>query len=90
MVVFNLFRLSDEDIACLVRDGVEIGEVVPPPHTPCFKFNIGDKVHISAVEHGEVIGRAEYATAENSYFIRYVAGDKRCTESWWGESALRQ
>jgi hypothetical protein len=53
-----------------------------------FNFNLGDKVRLVSNELGEVIGRAEYLTSENSYYLRYVAADGRATESWWGESAL--
>lgn len=54
-----------------------------------FKFDIGQQVAIHASgESGEVLGRAEYATAENNYFIRYKAADGRATEAWWAESAL--
>lgn len=54
-----------------------------------FKFNIGDQVAITASgESGEVHGRAEYATAENNYYLRYKAADGRATEAWWPESAL--
>jgi len=54
-----------------------------------FKFNHGDKVRIIASgESGEVIGRADYKTAENNYYIRYKAGDGRATEAWWQESAI--
>ncbi len=55
-----------------------------------FNFELGAMVKISASgEEGEVIGRAEYATAENSYFVRYKAGDGRAVEAWWNESALK-
>jgi hypothetical protein len=54
-----------------------------------FKFDMNANVAIlSGEEIGEIIARAEYATAENSYLIRYRAGDCRAVESWWGESAL--
>jgi hypothetical protein len=55
-----------------------------------FKFDMGQQVTItSSDENGEVIGRAEYATSENTYLLRYRASDGRATENWWGESALR-
>lgn len=55
-----------------------------------FKFDLGQRVSIaSSDENGEVIGRAEYATSENTYLLRYRAGDGRAVESWWSESALR-
>lgn len=54
-----------------------------------FKFGLGQTVSITAsLESGEVIARAEYATSENSYLVRYKAADGRAVESWWGESAL--
>lgn len=54
-----------------------------------FKFALGQSVTIAASgETGEVIGRAEYATSENSYYIRYAAADGRAVESWWQQSAL--
>jgi hypothetical protein len=54
-----------------------------------FKFNLNDNVTINASgESGQIIGRAEYATSENSYLLRYKAADGRACESWWTESAL--
>lgn len=54
-----------------------------------FQFEVGQQVAIQASgESGEVLGRAEYATAENNYLIRYKAADGRATEAWWAESAL--
>lgn len=55
-----------------------------------FQFNLNQPVTIAASgEQGTVIGRAEYTTSENSYLIRYKAGDGRAVDSWWGESALQ-
>jgi hypothetical protein len=54
-----------------------------------FKFEIKQDVVIEVSgEAGVVIGRAEYATAEPAYFIRYKAADGRLVEAWWSESAL--
>lgn len=54
-----------------------------------FEFSLGQLVSLQrSDEEGEVVARAEYATAEPSYLIRYRAGDGRQVESWWGESAL--
>jgi len=54
-----------------------------------FKFNmVADVVIKASGESGIVIGRAEYATAENAYLIRYQAADHRAVEQWWSESAL--
>ncbi len=54
-----------------------------------WKFELNQSVKIMASsEHGEVIGRAEYAHCENCYLLRYKAGDGRAVESWWTESAI--
>lgn len=54
-----------------------------------FAFNIGQTVKMATSdEHGEVVGRAEYGHCENSYFIRYKAGNGCQCESWHTESAL--
>jgi len=54
-----------------------------------FKFELKQQVTITASgETGEVIGRAEYQTAENSYLIRYKCADGRAVEAWWTEYAL--
>jgi hypothetical protein len=53
------------------------------------KFELGERVAIAGgSEMGVIIGRAEYAHSENQYFVRYIAGDGRAAEAWWGESAL--
>lgn len=53
------------------------------------KFELKQQVTIAASgENGEVIGRAEYTNAENTYLIRYKSGDGRAVETWWSESAL--
>lgn len=55
-----------------------------------FKFALNQNVLISVSgEIGEVIARAEYATGENRYLLRYMAADGRACESWLGESALK-
>jgi hypothetical protein len=54
-----------------------------------FKRELGDIVTLDhSGESGQVIGRAEYDTAEPSYLIRYKAGDGRQVEQWWSESAI--
>jgi hypothetical protein len=54
-----------------------------------FKFNLGDKVAVEVSgETGEVLGRAEYTTAANNYFVRYKSADGRAVETWWQEDAL--
>lgn len=54
-----------------------------------FVFELGQQVIIKASgESGEVIGRAEYSTAEANYYLRYKACTGAATEAWWAESAL--
>lgn len=54
-----------------------------------FKFNLKNRIAIAeSGEVGEVIGRAEYSHAENSYLIRYKAANGQAFEAWWTESAL--
>jgi hypothetical protein len=55
-----------------------------------FKFELNAEVVIAASgEAGTVQGRAEYANAESTYYLRYKAADSRATEAWWPESALQ-
>ena len=54
-----------------------------------FNFDLGSRVRIrESGEVGEVIGRAEFSYSQNSYHVRYKAGDGRAVENWWTESAL--
>jgi hypothetical protein len=54
-----------------------------------FKFELDTSVTIAASgETGMIIGRAEYIDSDNSYLIRYKAGDGRATEAWWTEKAI--
>ena len=54
-----------------------------------FVFDLLETVEIDASkETGIIIARAEYATSENSYLVRYKANDGRAVENWWSESAL--
>jgi hypothetical protein len=54
-----------------------------------FKFEIKQPVIIdTSGETGIVQGRAQYANSENSYLVRYKAGDGRAAEVWWTEDAL--
>lgn len=56
-----------------------------------FRFNLNQQVAIVASgESGQVIGRAQYSTGQDQYFIRYLAADGRAVESWWGEDALTE
>jgi hypothetical protein len=55
-----------------------------------FKFELNAQVSIGvSSEAGEVIARAEYATAENSYLVRYKSAQGVAVEAWWPESALQ-
>lgn len=59
------------------------------PIAPSFKFALGETRAIQASgETGQIIGRAEYQTSENQYYLRYQCADGRAVETWWGESAL--
>lgn len=54
-----------------------------------FQFAMSQLVKLkTSSEFGQVIGRAEYLHSENCYNVRYMAGDGRQVEAWWGESAL--
>ncbi len=54
-----------------------------------FKFALGDRVRIKVSgENGEVVARAEYANAEDTYRIRYQSADGQATERWWTEAAI--
>ena len=54
-----------------------------------FEFEMGDIVIIGiSGEGGQIIGRAEYSYAGNSYLIRYKSADGGATEKWWDEGAL--
>lgn len=54
-----------------------------------FKFQLMAIATINlSDETGEVIGRAQYATGENQYLLRYKTAEGRATECWWSESAL--
>ena len=55
-----------------------------------FIYEIGQTVEIAVSgENGEVLGRAEYSTTENSYYVRYKSADGRAVQGWWEESALK-
>jgi hypothetical protein len=54
-----------------------------------FAFSLSQRVKINeSGEEAVVIGRAEYTTTINNYFVRYKAADGRATEAWWTEDAL--
>ena len=54
-----------------------------------FKFGINQLVELRVSnEFGEVKGRAEDSTHENSYFVHYKAADGRAVSKWFDESDL--
>lgn len=54
-----------------------------------FKFELGAFVMLKmSGEKGEVVGRCEYAHAEDAYFVRYLDAHGCQVESWQGENAL--
>lgn len=54
-----------------------------------FKHALGDKVKIKCSnEEGEIIGRAQYVSSDDSFLVRYKAADGRAVENWWCESAI--
>jgi hypothetical protein len=54
-----------------------------------FKFELGQQVRFAVSgEVGQVIGRAEYKTAEPNYFVRYKRADGVGCQDWWAESAV--
>ena len=54
-----------------------------------FRYNLGDRVELKeSGESGEVIGRAEYAYAESSYYVRYKAADGRQVDNWHSDSGV--
>lgn len=54
-----------------------------------FAFDLNQRVKLScSPETGTIVARAEYAYSENTYLVRYEAGDGRAVEAWWWESAL--
>jgi len=54
-----------------------------------FAFELGQLVKLQrSDEEGEVVGRAEYVASEPCYWVRYLAGDGRQVEAWWGETAI--
>lgn len=54
-----------------------------------FKFSLGQQARITVSgETGEVTGRSEYTTLENTYYLRYKSADGRAVQAWWDESSL--
>lgn len=54
-----------------------------------FAFSLKQRVIlVESSEKGTVIGRGEFSHSENTYLVRYRAGDGRQIDEWWGESAL--
>ncbi len=56
-----------------------------------FKFALKETIKITCSnEQGEIIGRAEYSSQSNSYYILYKAADGRAVIDWWLEKALER
>lgn len=54
-----------------------------------YEFKLLDEVVITVSgERGTVIGRAEYASMDDQYLVRYCAADGRAVEAWWASGAL--
>lgn len=54
-----------------------------------FKHRLNSRVTLSeSGESGKIVGRAQYTTADNQYYVLYKAADGRQVESWWTESAI--
>jgi hypothetical protein len=55
-----------------------------------FKFKLNAQVSITVSgETGTVLGRAEYTSAEDNYYVRYKGADGQAKQDWWPESALQ-
>lgn len=55
-----------------------------------FKYGMGETVQLKeSDEKGTIVGRAEYATSESGYLVRYCAADGRQVKDWWSESDIR-
>ncbi|SFN79222.1 hypothetical protein SAMN05216516_1272 [Izhakiella capsodis] len=55
-----------------------------------FNFELNQLVESRVSDEcGEVKGRAEYSTHENSYFVHYKAADGRAVSAWFDESDLK-
>lgn len=54
-----------------------------------FRYELGREVKLQmSDERGIVVARAEYLNSEDSYLVRYRAGDGRQVQDWWEESAI--
>jgi hypothetical protein len=54
------------------------------------QFDLGQRVEISeSGERAMIEGRAEYITADPTYFIRYKTAEGVAVEKWWTETALK-
>ncbi|ALS64909.1 hypothetical protein [Pandoraea apista] len=52
-------------------------------------FELGDAVALTmSKEAGFVIGRAEYESTADQYFVRYVTTDGRQVRDWFGAEEL--
>jgi len=54
-----------------------------------FKLELNQAVQvIISGEKGHIKGRSEYSSADNQYYIRYLAADGRSTDGWFMEDEL--
>lgn len=54
-----------------------------------FKYDLDQEVSLTkSQEVGTILGRAEYKSSENQYYICYQAADGRQVTSWWDESLI--
>lgn len=54
-----------------------------------FKFSLNERVKlVISNETGSVVGRAEYLNYPSQYRVRYLAGDGRQVEDWFGDDAI--
>lgn len=73
------FKITELEALCIINGRPE----------DTFKFVIGANVSLSmSGEKGEIIGRAEYKTESNKYYVRYVTAQGSQTEDWISENAL--
>lgn len=56
-----------------------------------FAYELDQKVAITASgEVGTVIGRADYSSDEDRYFVEYKNAQGVAVQQWWGESSLHR
>ncbi len=54
-----------------------------------FKYKLKAKVKMaSSDEEGVIVGRADYHSSEDQYFVRYMNANGNQTKCWWDESDI--